>query len=162
MLSQLADQSPMPLEPMPYEHFNWILKLAIGVLHVSEEPLSEELHLKSIAIVALKEILEEQDFLVKQERLAQFVSAFRPIVMDAEGPAISDRHSHHTNNGTSTDTELNSSEATHVSEAILMQCTNPLPSQHKTDTTHNTITHPARDVTNTGNRPQVRNHSRPK
>ena len=106
LLSQLADQGPMPPEPMPYEHFNWILKLAIGILHVSEEPLHEGPHLKSIAIIALQKILEERDFAAKQEGLAQFVSFFRPVVMDAGNSAIPDGNSHHTGNGASTDTEL--------------------------------------------------------
>ena len=65
---------------MPMDSFNWALKCAIGLLHISKEEELSPLRFKSSAIHALFGILQEKDYGVKQKRLTHFIQTFKVLM----------------------------------------------------------------------------------
>ena len=99
------------------EHFTWRLKLAIGFLHVSDEPFLGHLRVKSLAILQLFRILEQKDLSSKQQELTDFIEKYKTVMAAAAGTSDSEKNSNLTAKATSTDTDFNSSSE----NAMLLQ-----------------------------------------
>ena len=106
-LDWLSDISAAP--SIDSEHFTWRLKVAIGFLHVSDEPFLGQLRVKSSAILELRTILEEKDMSSKQRQLTDFIEKYKTVMAAAAGASDSEKNSNLTAKATSTDTDFNSS-----------------------------------------------------